>query len=146
MKHKILSFIYDSQNKLFLALYSKPHPEHGPGGWFTVTGGVEEEESEKDAVKREVKEETELDVLEIFDLNWGSVYKWKGEECKEMNYISFVEHENVRLNEEHSKYEWLGIDEFIDRIAWNDDKALLMKVLEKAIKKEIYFNKKERGQ
>lgn len=147
MKQKILSFVYNRKTKKFLLLDMTKHPDHAPnGGRFTVTGGIEKSESPERAVEREIKEETGLDAEEIFSLNWGSVYNWKGEEFKEMNFITFVESEEVILNEEHSKYEWLGLDGFIKNIDWDDDKKLLNKVLEKAIKKEVYFDKREREQ
>jgi len=72
MQKKILTFVV--HGKKILALYSEPHPEHGEGGWFVVTGAIEKVESAEEAVKREVKEETGLLVEEIFALNWGSIY------------------------------------------------------------------------
>lgn len=140
MKKKILTFIVNGE--MFLALYSEPHPEHGDGGWFTVTGGVESEENYEDTVKREILEETNLIVERVFDLNWGSIYHWANELCEELNFISFVKTEQVVLNEEHSKFEWLELDEFIKRIKWRDNKELLKSVLEKALKNEKYFHKR----
>lgn len=145
MKNKILTFIYNKKKNKFLVLNITKHPDHAPkGGWFTVTGGIERDESSEDAVVREIKEETGLDVEEVFDLSWGSTYKWKGEEFKEMNFIAFVNSDEVILNEEYSKYDWLDIDKFIEKIEWNDDPTLLKKVLIKGIDKELYFDKKER--
>ena len=141
MKNKILSFIANNENKL-LALYSEPHPEHGPGGWFVVTGGLEENETFEQAVKREVKEETNLPIKEIFPLNCGSIYPWNNETCKEINYLSFVDaNNNIILNEEHSKYKWLNLDGFINIITWDEDKELLKTILEKALNKEKHFQK-----
>jgi 8-oxo-dGTP pyrophosphatase MutT (NUDIX family) len=139
MKRKILSFI-SSNNKL-LALFSKPHPEHGGGGWFVVTGGVEGNETLDNAVKREIKEETNLDAREVFELNWGSIYEWAGEDCEESNFISFVDNGDIKLNEEHSEFRWLDLDEFVILINWGDDKKLLKKVLKSALKKRLYFKK-----
>ena len=82
-------------------------------------------------------EETGLAVEEIFPLNWGSVYNWRNEVCEEHNFVSFVNSKKVILNEEHSKYEWLDIDKFIEIIKWGDNKELLGKVLKKALNKKI---------
>jgi len=139
MKKKILTFVVDKGK--FLALYSEPHPDHGEGGWFVVTGGVEENETHEEAVTREILEETGLAVDEIITLNWGSIYNWWDELCKEQNFIAFVKPGKVILSEEHSKYAWLEIDDFVESIKWNDDKRLLKKVLEKALNKERYFDK-----
>ena len=141
MQRKILTFVV--RNGKILALYSEHHPEHGEGGWFVVTGGVEANETREEAVAREVMEETGLITEEIMPLNWGSVYKWDGGVYEEHNFISFVDSADIVLNEEHNKFEWLDIDEFIERIKWDDDKELLKKVLEKALNKEQYFKKQE---
>lgn len=137
MQKKILAFVV--HGKKILALYSEPHLKHGDGGWFVITGGVENNESHEEAVKREVIEETGLVAMDIFPLNWGSVYKWDKEICEEHNFIVFVKSEEITLNEEHSRYKWLDIDKFIEIIKWDDDKKLLKRVLEKALNKEKYF-------
>ncbi len=139
MQRKILTFII--HGKKLLALYSKPHPKHGEGGWFVVTGAIEKGESAEEAVKREVKEETGLSVKEIFPLNWGSIYRWENKICEEYNFVSFVDSKEVRLNEEHSKYKWLNLDKFIEIIKWDDDKKFLREVLETALKKRNIYSK-----
>lgn len=137
MQKKILTFVVYGKN--ILALYSESHPQHGKGGWFVVTGGVEENEDYEEAVSREVMEETGLIIKEIFPLNWGSIYNWMDEVCEEHNFVSFVNSRNVTLNEEHSKYEWMDIDKFINIVKWDDDKELLEKVLKKALNKKNHF-------
>ena len=144
MKKKVLAFIvYEDK---FLALERNKHPDHAPkGGWFVVTGGVKENESYKQAVTREVKEETKLHVKDIFPLNWGSVYElnYKGQEiiCEEHNFLVSVNSKNVVLNEEHASHVWLNLDQFIKKIDWSDNKELLKKVLSKALKKKSFFDK-----
>ena len=141
MKQKILTFVVCG--KKLLVLHSKPHLNHREGGWFVVTGAIENEESPENAVKREVKEETDLDVEEVFNLNWGSVYEWRNEIYEETNLIAFVNEGKVKLNEEHNKFRWMGLDKFVDIIRWDDDKRILKEVLKMAIKKEKYFKEKE---
>jgi 8-oxo-dGTP pyrophosphatase MutT (NUDIX family) len=92
-KRKILTFVVNDGKLLVLEMTK--HPEHAPeGGWFVVTGGVEENESSENAVAREVLEETGLEIEDIIPLNWGSVYEWdyKGVKniCEEINFLSFV--------------------------------------------------------
>ena len=137
---KILSFITDGTK--FLALYHKGNdPSYGGRFWFTVTGSVEKGEDYETAVRREIKEETRLDSLEIFSLNWMSIYEWGNELCEEMNFITLVKRGKIKLNEEHDKYKWVDLDNFAETIKWRDDKKLLKNVLEKALKKEKYFQK-----
>ncbi|HLC78206.1 MAG TPA: NUDIX domain-containing protein [Candidatus Nanoarchaeia archaeon] len=134
---KILSFITDG--KQFLALRNNPHPRHGGDFWFVVTGAIEGEESDKDAVTREIKEETGLESEEILFLNWGSIYDWKNKICRELNFITFVKKGKIVLNEEHVQYEWLNLKDFVNKIKWGDNKEILRIVLRKAVNKEIYF-------
>jgi len=141
MKKKILTFVVGDRG--ILALYSEPHPKHGEGGWFVITGSVENNETYEEAVRREVMEETGLTTKEIISLNWGSVYNWEDDVCKEHNFISFVDSADIVLNEEHSKYKWLDINKFISKIRWDDSKELLKKVLEKALNKEKHFKEFE---
>jgi|TARA_B100001964_G_C13948625_1_gene472265 8-oxo-dGTP pyrophosphatase MutT (NUDIX family) len=137
MQKKILSFI--CRDNKFLALRNSPYKEHGGDFWFVVTGGVNEGESYNEAVKREIKEETNLDIKETLNLNWGSVYNWGEDTCEELNFISFAEQEEISLNEEHVEFQWLDLNDFVKRIKWDDNKEILKKVLEKALDKKLYF-------
>ena len=141
MKQKILSFVV--YNKKFLALRNNPHPKHGGDFWFVVTGEVEEGEKQIDSVRREIIEETALICKEILPLNWGSIYNWRGNVYKELNFVSFVDSKKVKLNEEHLEFEWLNLDDFIKKIRWDDDKMLLKRVLKEALNKKQYFKEQE---
>jgi len=142
MNKKILAFVYDGEKFLLLRNDSKD-PAHGGDYWFTVTGSVEAKESIEEAVKREVKEETNLDISEVFSLKWGLVYSWGGEDQSEDNFLAFVKKDKVVLNEEHVDFEWLNLEEFVKKINWDLDKEELRKVLQKAIKKELFFKKEK---
>lgn len=142
MNKKILAFIYDGKNFLLLRNNSKD-PAHGGDFWFTVTGSVETGESIGDAVKREVKEETNLDISEILDLRWGSVYSWGGQDHSENNFLVFVKKEKIILNEEHVDFEWLDLNDFVKKINWVLDKEELKNVLQKAIKRKLFFKKEK---
>ena len=135
---KILSFITNRKSFLILRNNSKDQ-KHGGDFWFTVTGGVENDENDLSAVRREIKEETNLDVNEIFSLNWGSEYKVDAIECKERNYLSFVDDGTIILNEEHVDYKWVSLSELVKKIHWTTDKAILKKVLEKGMKRMSHF-------
>jgi len=142
MNKKILAFVCDGEKFLLLRNNSKD-PAHGGDYWFTVTGSVEAGESIENAVKREVKEETNLDVSEIFYLKWSSVYSWGGEDHSENNFLAFVKKGNILLNEEHVAFEWLNLDNFIEKINWDLNKDELKKVLQKAVKRELFFKKEK---
>lgn len=142
MNKKILAFVCNGEKFLLLRNNSKDSA-HGGDYWFTVTGSVEANESIEHAVRREVKEETNLDVSEIFYLKWGSVYSWGGKDHSENNFLSFVKKGKVILNEEHVDSEWLNLDDFIKKITWDLNKEELRNVLQKAIKRELFFKKEK---
>ena len=147
MKDKILIFIYSKKEDKFLLLSLAKHLGHvSQRVWFTLTKEIKDIKHTKEIIRKEIKNKTGLIVEDIFPLNWGSTYKWKNEEFKEMNFIAFVDSKDLILNKKYSKYKWLSIDRFIKEIRWEEDIILLKKVLEKGINKELYFDKKERGQ
>lgn len=140
---KILTFIKNKNNELLLLHNNPVDPIHGGDIWYTVTGGVEEIDANlESAVKREVKEETNLDVIDTMYLNINYKYlNRRNIECIEYAYISFVKEGNIILNEESIGYKWLDINTFINEIYWYSDKDELRKILEKAINKELYYQK-----
>src|SRR3989344_3729492 len=140
MNKKILSFIYNKEKKEFLILKTGDSNEelHGKSKWYTVTGSVEKNESHEDAVKREVKEETDLDVQEVCPLKWGCIYEWQGIQHEELYFIAFVNSERVKLdNIEVIDYSWLILDDFIEKIAWDENKSELRTFLKLGITKQI---------
>lgn len=139
---KILAFITDGKRMLSF-LHNGNDPEHGGWFWFTVTGSIEEGETPEQAAAREIKEETNIDINDVFDLNWGSIYNWFDKEHEERNLIVFVNDlHNIKLDmREVVDYKWTDLDEFVDLIRWDGDKELLKNILEKGIKKEKYFTK-----
>lgn len=132
---KILTFIVNKNNKLLLLHNNPEDPIHGGDIWYTVTGGVEEyDKSLEDAVKREVKEETSLDVTftKYLNINYNYVNR-RNIECNEYIFISKVDDGNIILNEESIGYKWLDINDYINEIYWYYDKKELKKILDKAL-------------
>lgn len=143
---KIFSFIVNNKtNKLLLLLGSPEDPQYHKSFWYVVTGGKEDTDKNlEQTVVREIKEETNLDVVDSLYLNWIFKYKSLGNICTEYVYISFVDGDsNIVLNEECIDYKWCDIDEFIELIEWSDNKEFLRNVVKVAVNKEVYI-KEER--
>ena len=130
---KILTFVIRN-SKLLLLLGSNEDPQFKKSFWYVITGGVEKKDNDLyDAVKREVKEETNLGLNKIIDLNLIFEYESLGEHCIEHAFISHTNDDNVILNEESLEYKWCSLNEFINLINWHYDKNELKKLLKKYI-------------
>ena len=89
---KIFTFVVNKENKLLLLQGNPNDPQFHKSFWYVVTGGKEDiDNSLEDTVRREVKEETNLDVIKTIYLNWIFEYHSLGEFCIEYVYISWVE-------------------------------------------------------
>lgn len=130
---KILTFVIRN-SKLLLLLGSNEDPQFKKSFWYVITGGVEKKDNNLyDAVKREVKEKTNLSLNKIIDLNLIFEYESLGEHCTEHAFISYANDNNVILNEESLEYKWCSLNEFINLINWHYDKNELKKLLKKYI-------------
>ena len=117
--------IYKYENsKLYILLL-----KHNQGHWSFSKGHIENEETEKETALREIKEETNLDVIETKYLNKVFHYQSLGKSCIEYAYLSKVKKDNIILNEENIDYKWCDFDEFIELIDWFEDKKELISLL-----------------
>ncbi len=129
---KVLSFIINKDKKYLLLKGSDTDPQFHKSFWYVVTGGVEEEDKSLiDTIKREVFEETGLVVKDIVDLDWIFEYESLGNLCVEHAFISYVDSDEVVLNEESIDYVWCNFEEFINKIEWFGDKKDLVSKLKK---------------
>ena len=130
---KILTFII-KDNKLLALLGSDKDPQFKESFWYVVTGGVEKQDKNLyDAVRREVKEETNLDLDKIIDLNLIFEYESLGMYCIEHAFISYTNNNEIMLNEESMDYKWCYLNEFVELIKWHYDKKELKELLKKYI-------------
>lgn len=143
---KILSFIVNKQNKLLLLKGNDLDPQFHKSLWYVVTGSREtNDDSLIETVKREIKEETNLDTYKILDMDWSFEYESLGKKCIEFVFISFVEDNDIILNEENTNYKWLDLNDFIREIDWfyNKDelKIKLSEIFNKGVSmKDIIYN------
>ena len=133
-QEKILTFIVNENNQFLLLKGNKNDPQFHKSFWYVVTGSCEKEDINKVAtVSREVKEETNLDVIETIYLNKVFEYNSLGKNCIEYVFLSKVKNSDIILNEEHIDYKWCNFNEFIELIHWFEDKENLIALLKKFI-------------
>ena len=92
------------------------------GKWAFPGGKIKDQETPSEAVKREIKEETNLDA-EI--LGSGESYQDKGELglWKIHPFLLSTKSRNVRMNQEHDRYRWIHLDELSELDTLGDTKA-----------------------
>jgi len=94
-------------------------------------GGIEPGESEKEAALREIREETGLEVefVEGFKEVMHWFYRRDGEivSKKVVLFLAEAKSDKVILSEEHEGYEWLPFEEAIDKLKFENSRAVLRK-------------------
>jgi 8-oxo-dGTP pyrophosphatase MutT (NUDIX family) len=110
-------------------LLLKRLPERN-GFWQPVTGGVEEGETLTEALRREIREETEIENLvrviediyyfEFSDPNLNKEYVF-GVEVASTEVV-------VLDGEEHSEYRWCSIKDALQLLNWKENKEALEKL------------------
>lgn len=103
---------------------------HNAGHWDLPKGHVEEGETEEQTAKREVKEETNIDVTINSNYRYTTNYSPKEDVMKE---VVFFLAKNVSDNgeaqlKEVSEVKWFSFDEAIETITYNNSKEILLKL------------------
>ncbi len=104
------ALIFNRDGKLFLM---KSHKWKGK--WVVPGGHIELGERMEDALRREVKEETSLDIHDIEFLCFQEfIYDerfWKRSHFIFFDYACRTDATDVRLNDEAEEYVWVTLDE-----------------------------------
>ncbi len=123
-------------------------------GWEFPKGGLEKDETKRDAVKREVREESGLKLLRIKRFDFSGRYLYKKEFADRLGirgqtfslYAAEVKKGKVRIDKrEHSGYKWMRFREAVKKVRFNNQKKSL-RIVNKRLKNEIqgiYNNFKE---
>ncbi|OFZ51938.1 MAG: hypothetical protein A2381_01380 [Bdellovibrionales bacterium RIFOXYB1_FULL_37_110] len=83
------------------------------GFWQNVTGSVENEETDIDAAKRELFEETGLIAPNLFPLSYTFQFKDDfGREVQEKCFLALFDKkpQKIQISPEHEKFLWVKID------------------------------------
>lgn len=102
------------------------------GHWSFPKGHVEESETEIETALREIKEETNLDVVIDTRFREMTTYSPKPEVLKDVIYfIAIPKTNNIKIQEEELQNAiWFEIHDAVNQVTYEDDK----KILKKAIK------------
>jgi len=108
----VKSFIVNQENKVLVVKREK-NDTHMPEEWEIPGGRIENEETLLEGVKRETKEETNLDIEVLEQLNTQEFTRQDGERIKMVIFLCKPLTESVVLSEEHTEFDWIELDEVI---------------------------------
>ena len=98
-----------------------------PGAWETVHGRIEGDERPEAAARREVKEETGLNLARLYNVTVQPFYLHMLETIQlAVVFAAFIaEPAEVNLGAEHQEYAWLTVDEADARFVWPREREAL---------------------
>lgn len=136
MENQIEAIIFRKKNGKIEYLLLKRIQKRG-GFWQPVTGGVERGEKYKDAVIREIREETGIN--KINDIIEG-IHHFKLEENGIDEFVFGVEvdyNTQVALDKniypEHDEFRWCNFEEALNLLKWPGNKESLKKLNERLV-------------
>ncbi len=108
---------------------------YGAGHWGFARGQVETGETEKDTVLRELAEETGITnarFIDGFREELSYFYRREGKTVFKEVVLYLVEalDSTVRLSYEHTGYEWLPYEKALEKLSFQNSKAVLRKANE----------------
>ena len=113
-------------------LVIKRTPEDG-GFWQTVTGTLEDGESLRSTLEREIEEEVGISKKHIKQIS-DVVYKFNWDKngwCQtDFVFVVLVDTDKVVLSHEHIDYAWLDPEEAIERVKTQGNKEAIKKAIE----------------
>ena len=103
-----------------------------PTAWETVHGRIEAGEEPEHAAVREVREETGLDVLRLYNVCVQPFYLHRTHTVElAVVFAAFVDPDaSVTLGEEHQRHEWLTPEGATERFAWPRERDALRDILQ----------------
>ncbi len=120
------AFIFNDKDELFLM-----KGVHYQNKYICPGGHVELGETLIDVLKREIKEETNIDLIDIEFVSIGETVKLKRQEGKQDSHHIYVNYKaraktdkKIKLNDEAREYKWLTIDD------WKKEKKVKTSVRE----------------
>ncbi len=104
------------------------------GKWHVIGGKMEENETEEEAIKREVKEETGLEIKVLEKAGEKIVKSFKGNSAKIVTFICEAKEGKPVAGSDLVDVKWVGMSDFLKSVC-EESKLLLPENIESKLKK-----------
>ena len=94
-----------------LLIKRRPNDPHKPGAWDIPGGRLELGEDPFDGLKREVKEEINLEVEIIMPISVNHFVRDDGQKITLTIFLCKILNREIKLSEEHSEYQWVALED-----------------------------------
>ncbi|MEK7510356.1 MAG: NUDIX domain-containing protein [Patescibacteria group bacterium] len=116
----------------YILLHCPSSPKAKKGYWDFPKGHMEKGEAEEDTVRREVREETGLEDIELLKGFREVISYWFRFQGKTVSktvifYLARAKTQEVTLSSEHIGYQWLLYEEALLQLTYENAKELLKK-------------------
>lgn len=144
MQITVKAVVVDKERKVLLLKRADNEITNG-SKYDLPGGGIEKGETTEKSLKRELNEELGLDNIEVGSIIRVSEYPEgheKFDKLKALRFIAYYNGGEIKLNpREHSDYEWLNIDDAINKLGTGDgfeeEKMETLKEAKKYLEREI---------
>lgn len=125
----VIYAVESNKKPIYLILKRKIHWK----GWEFCKGGLMKNEKIEYAVKREVREETGLKILNLkkYNMRGKFIYNNKTQNERKVKGMSFVlfscevKKARVKISKEHSSYKWVNYSRALKLLTWKNQKKYL---------------------
>jgi dATP pyrophosphohydrolase len=132
----------DSKDYKFLLLKRAETSKIYPGIWQMITGTIESHENTKEALLRELNEETGLKPEKIYSIpRINTFYLAVSDKiCMSPVFLAMVNSTDVKISAEHTEYKWTSYEEAAKIIHW-PNQAESLEVIKKYLENKELMNK-----
>ncbi len=117
----VKAVIINDDNEILLLKRSKK--SRNSGKWDLPGGTLEKGELIEEALKREILEETGLEV-EVDDILGTAEFVKEAKQFKDekrgLRFLAYCKDEEVKISDEHQKFRWFSFDEALEKLSEKD--------------------------
>ena len=116
------AIVYNKNNEVLIVKHNKGH-------WDFPKGHVEGNETEKETATREVKEETNIDIIIFDDYRYEIYYNPKENVDKTVVFFlaNNINSNTIKQNAEIADIGWFKYDDALDILTYNNSKEIFKK-------------------